>query len=373
MRASVIIDNFNYAEFLGEAIDSALAQTYSQTEVIVVDDGSTDHSREVIARYGDSIIPILKENGGQGSALNTGFLASHGEFVIFLDADDVLLPGAVETLVPHFRNRDVAKAHWSMPIIDGIGKPTGEVMEPDLVGGDFRDEVRRQGPQSQATPLSAPTSGNAFARWFLEQVLPMPEDANRYGADTYLFALAPAYGRLVLLEDAQSLYRIHGENLHAGKSFAEILALARADLEILPAIAARPFQEAGVQVDLEQWRRHSWWARVDDAVATIRRLVGKGEPFVLVDEDSWGTDRDFFSRRRIQFPEIEGEYGGVPEDESAAIAALESTRLDGAVAIFFAWPAHWWLEHFEQLRAHLEGRYRCICRTELLIGFDLRE
>ena len=59
---SVIINNYNYDCFLSEAIDSALNQTYSNTEIIVVDDGSTDNSRDIIAGYGDQIIPILKAN-----------------------------------------------------------------------------------------------------------------------------------------------------------------------------------------------------------------------------------------------------------------------------------------------------------------------
>jgi glycosyltransferase involved in cell wall biosynthesis len=64
---SVIINNYNYGRFLGEAIDSVLNQTYQRTETIVVDDGSTDNSREIIAGYGDRIIPVLKANGGQNS------------------------------------------------------------------------------------------------------------------------------------------------------------------------------------------------------------------------------------------------------------------------------------------------------------------
>jgi len=78
ITVSIIIDNYNYGRFLGEAIDSALAQTYPHVEVIVVDDGSTDNSREVIAKYGDRIIPVLKENGGQASAFNAGLLRPRG-------------------------------------------------------------------------------------------------------------------------------------------------------------------------------------------------------------------------------------------------------------------------------------------------------
>ena len=82
-----IISNYNYERFLEEAIDGALDQTYSNVEVIVVDDGSTDDCRRIIAGYGKRIVTVSKENGGQASACNVGFQASKGEIVIFLDAE----------------------------------------------------------------------------------------------------------------------------------------------------------------------------------------------------------------------------------------------------------------------------------------------
>src|ERR687885_1217665 len=85
---SILICNYNYAQYVKEAIDSALNQTYSNTEVIVIDDGSTDNSREIIASYGDKIIPILKQNSGQASAFNVGFAISKGDIICFLDSDD---------------------------------------------------------------------------------------------------------------------------------------------------------------------------------------------------------------------------------------------------------------------------------------------
>jgi glycosyltransferase involved in cell wall biosynthesis len=103
---SIIINNYNYGHFVSEAIDSALNQTYSQIEVIVVDDGSTDNSRKIIASYEHRITSILKENGGQASALNAGFAATQGDIICFLDADDIFL---IEKLKKSWRYSDVMK------------------------------------------------------------------------------------------------------------------------------------------------------------------------------------------------------------------------------------------------------------------------
>lgn len=96
---SIIINNYNYESFLQIAINSALKQTYPNIEVVVVDDGSTDHSWEIIESYGDRIIPVAKENGGQASSLNAGVQASSGDILCFLDADDIFYPQKVEAIV----------------------------------------------------------------------------------------------------------------------------------------------------------------------------------------------------------------------------------------------------------------------------------
>ena len=98
---TVLITNYNYGRFLREAIDSALNQTYRNVEVVVVDDGSTDESREIIDGYGGRIVSVLKENGGQGSAFNAGIAASRGEIICLLDADDSFDLCKVERVVPY--------------------------------------------------------------------------------------------------------------------------------------------------------------------------------------------------------------------------------------------------------------------------------
>jgi len=99
---SIVITSYNYGRFLGAAIDGALNQTYPAVEVLVVDDGSTDDSREVIASYGNQILPVLKENGGEASAFNAGTATSKGSIVCFLDSDDVFVPEKVARVVEVF-------------------------------------------------------------------------------------------------------------------------------------------------------------------------------------------------------------------------------------------------------------------------------
>jgi glycosyltransferase involved in cell wall biosynthesis len=96
MLVSVIIPTYNTGRYLAQAIESALSQSHSPVEIVVVDDGSTDNTDEVVAPYLDRIKYIRQENRGLSAARNVGFRASRGEFVCFLDADDILLPDKFE-------------------------------------------------------------------------------------------------------------------------------------------------------------------------------------------------------------------------------------------------------------------------------------
>ena len=95
MKASILVNNYNYGRYLRQCIDSACAQTYRDIEIIVVDDGSTDNSQEIIASYGSEIVPLFKENGGQASCLDAGFSRSCGDVIFFLDSDDEFHPQKV--------------------------------------------------------------------------------------------------------------------------------------------------------------------------------------------------------------------------------------------------------------------------------------
>ena len=98
-KVSVIIPVYNGEQYLAEAIDSVLEQTYPDLEIIVVDDGSTDQSAEIVKSYGNRTRYIYKENGGTASAMNLGCARAKGTFIAWLSADDAFLPNKISKQV----------------------------------------------------------------------------------------------------------------------------------------------------------------------------------------------------------------------------------------------------------------------------------
>ena len=370
IRASIIINNCNYGQFLKAAIDSALSQTYLHKEVIVVDDGSTDNSREIIAgSYGSRIVPVLKENGGQASAFNAGFAVSRGEVVFFLDSDDMLLPTAVKNATKFFRISDVVKVHWPLWEIDKDGRKTGGVIPHGILAeGDLREKVLREGP---TTHLSPPTTGNAWARRFLERILPMPEAEYRISADSYLMELAPLFGKVKRILKPQGFYRLHEGNNYAGKLFDEKLRHGVALYSLFFCRMSKHCLNLGLIADPEAWEQNSWFHRLDRATREIAALIPPGDIFILVDEDNWGMDANS-TRRPVPFLERDGQYWGKPADDVTAIREFERLRHSGANFIVFAWPAFWWLDYYSGLHHHLRSAFPCVLQNDRLVVFDLR-
>jgi len=218
---SILINNYNYGRFLKTAIESALNQTYQPIEVIVVDDGSTDQSREIISSYGDRIVPILKENGGQASAFNSGFLRSHGEIICFLDSDDLFKSEKVATVVKDFQKNPAVG--WHFHTLEFFGdNPNNNVWEeqPDLSGVYDLAPFIIQGKLKGSLPfeVDTATSGTCFRRLFLEKILPMPEVCGVTLSDDYIkyvsLGLSPGYIRM----ETMAMQRLHGENVSTFRS-----------------------------------------------------------------------------------------------------------------------------------------------------------
>ena len=366
--ASIVISSYNYCRYLREAIDSCLDQTYPDVEVIVVDDGSTDDSPRIIRSYGDRIRAIFKQNGGHASALNRGFQASRGEVVIFLDSDDALLPTAVDTAVSLLRDPEVSTVRWQMLTMDPSSKVMAKRVPPDkLAYGDLREELLHEGPHH-----FPPTSGNAWARWFLEKVMPIPEDLFRLGGgDLYLATLACLYGLVMAATGPEGIYRIHTDKYTLKQAYLDRLELFTRMWDVSLETMASHAEAMGIRVDLEALKRKGWWRRIGEAISDLRRVVPIGASYILVDDDFWGTGELLPGCSRKAFLEREGCYWGPPRDDETAIEALEDLRGQGASFLAFVWSSYWWFDCFPVFSKYLRDRYCCVLTDDRVTVFHL--
>jgi len=227
--ASVVIANYNYGRFLRACIDSVLAQTYPHIEIIVVDDGSTDDSRNVIAGYGDRVRAVFQPNQGQAVALASGVAAATGDIICLLDSDDAWLPTKVQRVVDAFAAHP--RAEWlrhKLAFVDEAGDPLSGVV-PAFTG-------------SAAIPpdtvllaeriVTAPTSAIAFRRTAAARVFPLPDSRNfRLDADAILLAqlfkhARPGYS----LDETLGAYRRHKDQTYTGRD--DLTRLLKRQLEV---------------------------------------------------------------------------------------------------------------------------------------------
>jgi glycosyltransferase involved in cell wall biosynthesis len=211
---TVMVSNYNYARYLPEAIGSIIRQTYSHWELIVCDDGSTDDSCGVVARYAarDPRIQLIRqENGGQASALNAAFAASTGAILCVLDSDDSFHPQKLASVVRQFQQcPDAGLLVHAMSLVDADGARLHRI--PIL--GAFEEgwiaaRILRRGGRWRYMPAS----GLVFRRELAEIGFPIATRRFAIGADGFLFTLFPLLTKITFLAGELSTYRIHGGNV----------------------------------------------------------------------------------------------------------------------------------------------------------------
>lgn len=205
---SVIIPTYNYARFLGEAVDSALAQTHPPLEVIVVDDGSTDATSDVLASYGDRIRVLRQGNQGVATARNTGIAAARGEYLAFLDADDIWKPRKLELQMARFE----ADPSFGLVLCGWESfDPSGKTIEVQVKGKEGRvaSALLRMDPET----IGAAGSTVVVPKRVAEEIggfdsrLPPSEDWDF----CYRVAVRYPFGHVA---EPLLRYRLHGSGIH---------------------------------------------------------------------------------------------------------------------------------------------------------------
>jgi glycosyltransferase involved in cell wall biosynthesis len=211
---SVLMSNYNYGEFVGEAIESVLRQTYKNFELIVCDDGSTDNSRVVVERYQSRdarIKLLLQDNGGQGAAIYRAYAESKGELIFLLDADDIYLPEKLAVVVAaHLASPNAGLAIHKMQVIDGNRRKVRVIPSVSALPSGWL------GPRMMLTAPrmllgSPPSSGMSMHGAVAKVILPLLAGRRVY-SDTTIQLVAPLVTPILAIDRVLCEYRVHGNN-----------------------------------------------------------------------------------------------------------------------------------------------------------------
>ncbi|MBI3977217.1 MAG: glycosyltransferase [Chloroflexi bacterium] len=203
---SAIIPAYNQAAFVSQAIESVLDQTCAEREVIVVDDGSTDETAEVVARYGDRVRQVTQANAGLAAARNTGIRHARGEYLAFLDADDVWLPQKLEAQMAVFR--EAPEVGLVQTGYLHVNTDLRRLSPPVLPPADAGDSLGFVLPYNRMAVLAVVLRSEWIGR-----VGPF-ETSLRACEDWDLWIrLALAGCRFATVPEALALYRLHGANM----------------------------------------------------------------------------------------------------------------------------------------------------------------
>lgn len=322
-RASIITPTYNRPRWLPDAIESALAQTYPDVEIIVVNDGSTDNTEEILKPYMDRIVYIYKENGGQGSALNTGIEAATGEYIGRVDDDDLFAPEKVELQAEMFEQNPqlgLVASYGQIIGPEGEIKATREV--PDFSKRGAFLSLLQHCIFCQPTVM---VRKECFDRVGLYK--------NIYAEDYDMWIRIARYYPVGVVHKFLAMYRRHETNLSTGDRLAEKNADINAFIcetmdsismeELIPGVCSIP---------------HAWDVRGAIFLSHNMPKRARDEFYKAVKAEPQGAVHHFWSARLLRqmgrYEDSNGYFSGIaPEHELYPDAqnALELTsRLQAA-------------------------------------------
>jgi glycosyltransferase involved in cell wall biosynthesis len=285
-RVSVIVDTYNHEKFIERSIASVLDQDFpaEEMEILVVDDGSTDGTPEILARFGNRLRVIRKTNGGQASAFNAAIPLTRAPIVAFLDGDDWWAKTKLRAVVDAFaENPSVAVVGHGFYEVAG-DTPPAEMFVPEVTCRlDLSSVAAARKADLGRTLLG--TSRLAAQRSVLDRIGPIPEELV-FCADTPILTLGLALGGAVVLDQPLCYYRIHASSLFTVMApDAAKLRVKAATQEFLLDYLPRRLTELGVAPEiaaallesdrLEQKRLQVWLgnnSRMDGMRAEIAEL-----------------------------------------------------------------------------------------------------
>jgi glycosyltransferase involved in cell wall biosynthesis len=259
MKISVIMAVYNGQRFLGEALDSILQQTFTDFELLVVDDGSTDSTPQILSTYAerDSRLRVIRQpNGGVSAAVNRALARAQGEFIARMDSDDRMLPDRLERQLKFFNDHPEASVvcgHAHMITANGkrIGKSQASV--------DVELGLKEQNPSRFVEIIQSTV---LMRRQDLLNVGRYNEDIT-YSEDRELWGRFVTAGKMIQCQPEFLLeFRLHSGAMSIQKAYRNSFTVRRIDFNIIRAMQGQPQLSPS---EFEQWHRNkSLWQKIND-------------------------------------------------------------------------------------------------------------
>jgi glycosyltransferase involved in cell wall biosynthesis len=423
-RLSIGLPVYNGDNFLEQALDSILAQTFGDFELIISDNASTDRTEAICRAYAarDGRIRYFRnsENLGASANFNRVLTLSSGEYFKWAAHDDLHQPDFLLKCIQILdRDSSVVLAYTRAITIDGNRKPirrewgAGTELSSIVPYRRFRESLS---PPHDPIPL--PIFGAIRADILRKTHLL----AGYPDCDRALLAELSLYGRFYEIPEPLFLQREHdhraGPRLSSNPYWAVtfwdsqktgkiIYPHWRLFAKHLSAINKAPLnwnERLRCHIEVIKWLKPQWQQLLQDLIFAGEHLPGIGSPLaaahkkyleaswvnnlryavkdinslipiestiILVDGASFGTET-FGGRRTLPFLEREGQYWGAPPDDETAIQELERMRQSGASFLVVGWPVFWWLDYYSELHDYLRSNFHCILHNSRLVVFDLQ-
>jgi len=394
-RVTIAIPTYNRAGLLGASLRSALEQQYSDFQILVLDNASTDDTAAVVKSFGDRRVKYIRNerNIGLFRNWNRTVELNQSPYLVVLQDDDELLPEFIpESVAALDRNPSAAFSFTYAGGIDLNNEPVplpGEYPAGGLISG--RDYL--YGIVNGANWVIH-ASTVLMRSSVLDEVGSFDNPHSNHSIDINLYyrmlasfdvVLIPKLLGRVRLHAGQDTQRTFGSSAGTGPlatmaeridAVAHLLRSSRADDAVFRQWLAERLchlnmRRSELTRELVPELNLSWEDRIAVARNELLGLIQAGETYILVDASEWGGEI-VPDRRAIPFLERDGVYWGVPPDDSTAIRELERLRGMDAKYAVFGWPAFWWLDYYSGLREHLRAHYRCLLSNSRLVVYDLR-
>ncbi len=336
MRLAVIIPCYNHARYVGAAVESALSQSRPPERVIVIDDGSSDHSVEVLRGFeGRGVSVSTQPNAGAHNTLNT-LVANAGregcDLVAILNSDDLYLPGRFERCLPEFeKDGNLAVLTTGLELMDDDG---GELDPESSRAKWFRAAWSLRGrefPEWMGVCNFPATTSNVIAR--TDYLLANPFRPYRFNHDYFLLAKSVIEGRFGLVDEPLVRYRVHANNTITTDPAPLVREMLRMAIDLAADLAGPMRADAGLLERYGRFRRATWDsissfdpALAELAFAQLAAAAGEERRSALAAEAPAG---DTFPNRHLvnthdgTSPVVGGAAGGAL---SAAIDRLRAER-----------------------------------------------